>query len=160
MADYDDYRMAGEKETRQMNEEYGRLGLKEAEKKEPDKLPVYLTDEARRAAELCFQAAAGCEYLLDYATTPEEKRLLGYAAVAMKGLCEQFGGKTEFRDRERFAATGVKRALSKTFLLCNRAATKLNDISESSGASENISSAVLTALCSAQSVMAVYLMQI
>lgn len=159
MADYDDYRIASDEQAAAMNAEFsaeeGEKGRKEALKG----LPVYLTDEARKTAKLCAKAAKGCEYLLDYATADDERKLLGYAASAMSGLCSFLGGDGS-AEGEGFGTSGVRRSLVGTFLLCNRAAVKLCNLADSSGGDESLGSAARTALCAAQSVMAVYLMQI
>lgn len=158
MTDYDDYRIANDDQAAAMNAEFSAAeekGRNQALKG----LPVYLTDEATKAAALCAKAAKGCEYLLDYATNDDERKLLGYAASAMSGL-SAFLGRDDGYDGDGFGSTGVKRSLAKTFLLCNGAAVRLCGLADSSGGAENIDSAARTALCAAQCVMAVYLMQI
>ena len=92
MAGYDDDRIASDKEAEAMNDEYAAINAAKGRRRAEGILPVYLTDEAHRAAECCFAAAEGCVYLLDYATTPDEKRLLRYAADEMKGLSSALGG--------------------------------------------------------------------
>ena len=156
MADYDDYRIADDDQIRAMNAGYVCKGEKTAQ----IDLPVYLTDEARKAARLCSDAAHGCEYLLDYARTSPEKRLLGYAAGTMKGISSLMGGGEGKESAEKFGALGVRRAMVRTFLLCNEAAITICGIAEASAGEKNVLSAARAALCSAQSVMALYLMQI
>lgn len=159
MADYDDYRIVSDGQAAAMNAEYGAAEREKSRKETLKGLPVYLTDEARKASVLCAKAAKGCEYLLDYATDDDERQLLGYAASAMSGLCTFLGGDVS-ADSEGFGSSGVKRSLARTFIFCNRAAVRLCDLADSSGGEENVAAAARTALCAAQSVMAVYLMQI
>lgn len=159
MADYDDYRIVSDGQAAAMNAEYSAKEETKGRREALKGLPVYLTDEARKVATLCAQASKGCEYLLDYATDDDERRLLGYAASAMSGLCTYLGGGGSVQG-ESFGASGVKRSLAKTFLLCNRAAVMLCGIADSSGGEENVEHAARTAICAAQCVMAIYLMQI
>lgn len=160
MAEYDDFGMASDEQTEAMNREYAEVNAKKARKEASGRLPVYLTDEAHRAAESCYCAAQGCIYLLDYATSADEKKLLGYAADAMNGLCSALGGGRKISSAERFGASGVRRALRGTFLLCNEAAMKICLLAEASGEDSFFDKAARTALCAAQSVMTVYLLQI
>lgn len=160
MAEYDDYRLANDDEVNKMNSEYTEKNAEKGRKAARAGLPVYLTDEAHRAAESCFSAAQGCVYLLDYATTPEERKLLKYAADSMNGLCSALGGGRKISSKEPFGTHGVKRTLEKTFVLCNDAAIRLCRIADSSGGDAFLCSAARTALCATQSALAVYLMQI
>lgn len=160
MAEYDDYKIADGKAVDAMNAEHARINAEKGRKAALSGLPVYLTDDAHRAAESCFNAAQGCVYLLDYATTPDEKKLLKYAADSMNGLCTLLGGGRKLSSAEQFGASGVRRALGKTMLLCNDAAIRLCALSESSGGDIKIAGAARAALCATQSVMAVYMLQI
>lgn len=160
MADYDDYRIASDEEAEAMNGEYARKNAEKGRKSARSELPVYLTDEAHRAAESCYHAAQGCVYLLDYATTADERKLLKYAADEMNGICSALGGGRKISTGEQFGASGVKRALGRTMLLCNEAAMRLCSLSDSSGGNLFLQGAARTALCATQSVIAVYIMQI
>lgn len=159
MADYDDYRIADEEEAAAMNAEFSARRSEKDREEVVSGLPVYLTDEARKAARLCGDAAKGCEYLLDYATDDDERKLLGYAASAMRGLCAYLGGDGS-PSGERFGSSGVKRSLARTLVLCDRAAITICDLCDSSGRDAGLEGAARTAVCAAQSVMAVYLLQI
>lgn len=160
MAEYDDYRIASDGEAAAMNREYAQKKGNNARSCAGTELPVYLTDQAHRAAESCFNAAQGCVYLLDYATTADERKLLKYAADEMNGICSSLGGGRKISGGESFGASGVKRALGKTVILCNDAAIRLCSLAESSGGNLFLAGAARTALCAAQSVTSVFLMQI
>lgn len=159
MADYDDEKLANEEETAKMNEEYEAQDAKKARNEILKGLPVYLTDEAAKAAESCGKAAQGCLFLLDYATTPDEKKLLRFAADRTDALCAALGRKT-FRKEERFGASGVKKALEKTFLFSNDAAMKLCALAEASGGDARLKDAAMSAVVATQALFAVCLLQI
>lgn len=160
MAEYDDYRLTGDEECAKINEELGKTKTSEERADARMALPVYLTDDAHRAAQSCFSAAQGCVFLLDYATTAEEKKLLRYAADALNGLYSALGGGRKISGAEQFGSSGVRRALKKTFLLCNDASMKICMLAESSGGDALLSGFARTAMCVSQSVLAVYVMQI
>lgn len=160
MADYDDYRLTGDEECAKINSEFAKKNASEGRKEARSGLPVYLTDDAHRAAQSCFSAAQGCVYLLDYATTEEEKKLLRYAADAMNGLYSSLGGGRKISGGEQFGLSGVRRALQKTFLLCNDASMRICMLADSSGGDALLSGFARTALCASQSVLSVYMMQL
>lgn len=160
MAGYDDDRIASDKEAEAMNDEYAVINAAKGRRRAEGILPVYLTDEAHRAAECCFAAAEGCVYLLDYATTPDEKRLLRYAADEMKGLSSALGGGRKISSSEQFGTVGVKRALCKTALLCNEAAIKINALARAAGEDVYFYLKANAATVATESVALVYLMQI
>ena len=99
-------------------------------------------------------------YLLDYATTPDEKRLLRYAADEMKGLSSALGGGRKISSSEHFGTVGVKRALCKTALLCNEAAIKINALARAAGEDVYFYLKANAATVAAESVALVYIMQI
>ncbi len=159
MAGYDDEAIVNDDQAEAMNTEYAGMNAAKG-RKQAGVLPVYLTDEARRAAESCHAAAQGCVYLLDYATTPDEKRLLRYAADEMNGLSAAFGGGGRLSSSEQFGAVGVKRALAKTALLCNEAAAKINALASAAGEDASLCVKANSAAVAAEGVMLVYIMQI
>lgn len=160
MAEYDDDRIVSDKEAEAMNGEYAAINAEKGRKRAEGVLPVYLTDEAHRAAESCYAAAQGCVYLLDYATTPDEKKLLRFAADEMNGLAAALGGGRKISSAEQFGAVGVRRALGRTALLCNEAARKINSLAKASGEDVYFYLKANAATVAAESVMLVYLMQI
>ena len=90
----------------------------------------------------------------------EEKKLLRYAADALNGLYSALGGGRKISGTEQFGSSGVRRALKKTFLLCNDASMKICMLAESSGGDALLSGFARTAMCVSQSVLAVYVMQL
>lgn len=159
MAEYDDNAIVSDEQAEAMKAEYAEINAEKG-RKQAGVLPVYLTDEARRAAESCRAAADGCVYLLDYATTPDEKRLLRYAADEMNGLAAALSGGRKLSSSDKFGAVGVKRALATTALLCNQAAARINALARAAGEDVSFCLKANSATVAADCVMLVYLMQI